>query len=180
MHENMTLSPAGRQFLKNEEGNYLYIYDDMAKNGKDGRKPIWRKGDPVHGTLTIGVGHALKKGDKWVPGVIYTQAQIDAQLESDLQWVYAIIRKCVKVPLTQQLFDMLVSLILNIGPGFGIKGLPKYKPGFTNSTLLIRLNQKAPEAMLVEAWRRWRFSNNEPVLFGRRCRETTRAFAKSP
>lgn len=176
MPTEMVLSPAGRQFLCNEEGRRPFIYDD--KDGHGG--VMWRPGTKIKGTLTFGVGHVVRPGDPWKPGVTYTDKDIDEQLDKDLQWVYKAIRHGIKVPISQAMFDMLCSLVTNIGDGRGIKGLPGYKPGFSNSTLKARINARASKTEIIEAWRRWRFSDGVPMLLQRRIRETNRAFLGQP
>lgn len=75
---------------------------------------------------TIGYGHTkgVKMGDK------ITEDQADQCLADDLEWVEHCINKYVEVPLKQNQFDALASLIFNIGC-----------TNFRNSTLLRLLNQ---------------------------------------
>ncbi len=75
---------------------------------------------------TIGYGHTagVKMGDT------ITQAEADLYFLQDIEWAEAAINSLVKVPLTQNQFDALVSLIFNIGPG-----------NFIDSSLLAALNR---------------------------------------
>ncbi len=75
---------------------------------------------------TIGYGHT--KTAK--PGMKITAAKAEELLCGDLAWVEASIAKNVKVPLTQNQYDALASLIYNIGA-----------TAFAKSTLLKMLNQ---------------------------------------
>jgi lysozyme len=104
------VSPAGRELIKRHEGLRLEAYPDPASGG-----------DP----WTIGYGHThgVKKGDR------ITAEQADAFLAYDLAWVEEAIAESVRVPISQDQFDALASLIFNIGAG-----------AFRNSTLLRRLN----------------------------------------
>lgn len=74
---------------------------------------------------TIGYGHThgVKMGDTC------TMAQAQAFLQQDVANTVAVINGHVTVPLTQNQFDALVSLVFNIGAG-----------NFQSSTLLRKLN----------------------------------------
>ena len=74
---------------------------------------------------TIGYGHTrnVKMSDTC------TQAQADRWLHDDVAIAEAAINHLVKVPLTQQQFDALTSLIFNIGSG-----------AFAGSSILKRIN----------------------------------------
>lgn len=76
---------------------------------------------------TIGYGHTktTKQGMK------ITEAGADALLRQDIVWVEDVIKRYVKVPLTQNQYDALASLIFNIGEG-----------QFSRSTVLKRLNDR--------------------------------------
>jgi lysozyme len=103
----MKISPHGIEAIKRHEGLRLQAYLDSA------------------GVATVGVGHTagVKMGD------VISVEQADQFLREDLAWVEAAIRNHVKVPLTQNQYDALCSLIFNIGAG-----------GFQESTLLRKLN----------------------------------------
>lgn len=76
---------------------------------------------------TIGWGHTLgvEKGDK------ITKDQAQEFFIQDKQWAEDAVNQNVKVPLTQEQFDALVSLVFNIGAN-----------SFSRSTLLKKLNRK--------------------------------------
>ena len=80
-------------------------------------------GDP----WTIGYGHT---GPDVRPGVVFTQAQADAALRSDLRGAESAVAQAVAVALTDNQFAALVSFTFNVGAG-----------AFQSSTLLRLLNQ---------------------------------------
>jgi len=67
---------------------------------------------------TIGYGHTTAAGHPDVAaGMTITQKQADAILAMDLVKFEAAVTGMVKVPLSQNQFDVLVDLAYNIGPG---------------------------------------------------------------
>jgi GH24 family phage-related lysozyme (muramidase) len=76
---------------------------------------------------TIGYGHThtTKQGMK------ITAGQAESLLRKDILWVEKAVNKLVVVPLTQNQFDALSSIVFNIGEG-----------AFSTSTLLRLLNSK--------------------------------------
>jgi GH24 family phage-related lysozyme (muramidase) len=111
----MTTSPAGRKAITAHEGNVLTAYPDPATGGEP-----W----------TIGVGHTSAAGlPKVVKGMKITAAESDEILSRDLKTFEAGVLSAVKVPLSQNEFDALVSLAFNIGVR-----------AFSNSTLVKKLN----------------------------------------
>ena len=80
------------------------------------------------GVWTIGWGHiaGVKKGDNW------TQDEADDILLNDLEKFEGYVNQYVKVPLTQNQFDALVSWTFNLGPG-----------NLKSSTMLTKLNEKS-------------------------------------
>lgn len=134
-----TLSAYGLSILKEHEGFRAHVYLDSA------------------GYPTIGFGHKLLPGEAFPNGV--TPAQAEQLLFQDTEKAQRAVRDNVKVPLTQNQFDALVSLVYNIGVN-----------AFKNSTLLRLLNQgfyaAAAEQFLV-----WKFAGGQPILLGRRQKE---------
>lgn len=110
----MKTSAAGRAAISRREGNELKAYKDSV------------------GVLTIGVGHTSAAGaPKVTSGMKITPAQSDEILSRDLAKFETVVNSAVKVPLSQNQFDALVSLAFNIGGG-----------AFRNSTLVKKLNKK--------------------------------------
>ena len=141
----MKTSPSGRNFIKREEGSRSRAYQDS--------RGIW----------TIGVGHTTAAGPPVVTqGLVLSDLEIDKVLEQDLQQTEDTVNSLVKVPLSQNEFDALVSLVFNIGPG-----------GFRKSSVLRLLNQdKRQEA--ANAFLLWKKAGNDPdILLPRRNRERT-------
>ncbi|MCJ2033799.1 lysozyme, partial [Methylobacterium sp. J-068] len=108
----MDLSPIGEAVLIAREGRRLKAYKDSV------------------GVLTIGIGHTSAAGPPLVTaGLTITSAECDAIFERDVQTYVAAVRKGLKVPVSQNAFDALVSICYNIGPG-----------AFATSTFLKRIN----------------------------------------
>ena len=78
-----------------------------------------------HDVWTIGWGHT--KGVK--PGMIITKEKAQQYFYEDTAWAVKAVNDLVKVPVSQNQFDSLVSLVFNIGT-----------PNFRKSTLLRKLN----------------------------------------
>lgn len=86
------------------------------------RKQAYR--DPV-GIVTVCYGHTSTAR----MGQSYSKEACEALLQSDLRAAEAAVRRLVKVPLSQETFDSLVSFTFNVGEG-----------NLARSTLLRRLN----------------------------------------
>lgn len=109
---SMRTSSAGRKEIRAREGDKLAAYLDSV------------------GVLTIGVGHTTAAGPPEVKkGMTISAAQSDEILTRDLADVEADINRLVTVPISQNQFDALVSLVFNIGG-----------TAFRKSTLLRKLN----------------------------------------
>jgi len=105
----MKTSPNGRRLIEQFEGCILQAYDDA----NDHVVPVG--GKPV-GTLTIGYGHTNGAGAPQVtPGMVITKTQADSILSTDLKKYEDEVNKLVKVPLSQNQFDALVSFQMNTG-----------------------------------------------------------------
>ncbi|TXN72398.1 lysozyme [Methylobacterium sp. WL6] len=108
----MDLSPVGEAVLIAREGRRLKAYRDSV------------------GVWTIGIGHTSAAGSPNVTsGLTITSAQCDALFAKDVQVYVAAVRKGLKVAVSQNAFDALVSVCYNIGPA-----------GFAGSTFLKRIN----------------------------------------
>ena len=107
MMNSLTIGEKGLELIKSFEGLRLRAYLCPAK--------VW----------TIGYGHT---GDVR-GGQVITQSQADDLLKQDLRRFEIAVRKLVKVPLTQNQFDALVSFAYNVG-----------EAALSRSTLLRKLN----------------------------------------
>lgn len=104
------------------EGSKLVAYPDPITGG-----------DP----WTVGRGHT---GPEVHEGTTITPKQSDDYFEGDMDWVVRAVNAAVKVPLTQNQFDALCSIVGNVGPGSKYKdGIIQLKNG-QPSTLLRKLN----------------------------------------
>lgn len=110
----MKTSNAGKTLIKSFEGKRLAAYDDGVG--------VWTIG---YGTIKYPNGSAVKKGD------VRTDAQVDQYFSNDLVKFENSVNSLVKVPLTQNQFDALVSFAYNVGA-----------TNLSNSTLLRKLNSK--------------------------------------
>jgi len=106
----MKTSDQGLSAIEQREGFKTFAYKDT--------KGIW----------TIGVGHT---GPEVHEGLVWTTVQVQEALRKDVQTAEKAINAGVKVELTQNQFDALVSFVFNVGVG-----------AFTKSTMLKVLNQK--------------------------------------
>lgn len=94
----MRTSATGRALIEAREGRRLSAYRDSM------------------GVLTIGIGHTGRMSPPSVmPGMTISEAQCDAMLAADLAPVEEAVNTAVRVPLSQNEFDALVSLGFNIG-----------------------------------------------------------------
>lgn len=91
----MKIGKNGLDLIKQEEGLRLKAYKCQA------------------GVLTIGYGHTrgVKEND------VITEEQAEKLLIEDLAESEKWVNKLVKVPLSQNQFDALVSFVFNLGPG---------------------------------------------------------------
>lgn len=130
----MRVSVNGRHLLSQREGNKLKAYKDGG------------------GVWTIGVGHTSMAGEPHVtPGLTITAQQSDEILSRDLAKFEDAVRDAVKVSMTQNEFDALVSLTFNIGEG-----------AFEKSTLLKKLNAKN-KAEAADQFLVWNKDNGKVV-----------------
>lgn len=85
----------------------------------------------IVGVWTIGYGHTARSGNPPIPvsGMKISLEEAKAILDKDLTQYEKAVQDSVKVPLTQNQYDALVSLCYNIGP-----------TGFKNSTVVRKLN----------------------------------------
>lgn len=94
------------------------------------------------GIWTIGYGHT--KGVR--PNDIVTQRQAEDLLRKDLIECESAVNNLIKVNITQNQFDALVSLVYNIGVG-----------NFVDSTVRKLINQQCLDISRIEhAWCMWK------------------------
>lgn len=111
-NSDKTISQVGLNLIKEFEGLRLKAYDDGVG--------VWTIG---YGTIKYPNGIRVKKGD------VCTEAQATEYMKNDLSTFINAINKLVKVNLTQNQFDALVSFTYNLG-----------ETNFSNSTLLKKIN----------------------------------------
>lgn len=99
MNDNLRISPVGLKLIRESEGLFLKAYRCPA------------------GVLTIGYGSTNRRGKhpELKPGLRITKEQAEAMLLEDLIDYENDIKRLVKVPLTQNQFDALVSWQFNTG-----------------------------------------------------------------
>ncbi|EDD7982969.1 glycoside hydrolase family protein [Salmonella enterica subsp. enterica serovar Kottbus] len=139
----MKISDSGLAALKREEGCKLTAYTDS--------RGVW----------TIGTGHTGRVDGVAVgKNMTITQDTADRLLRDDLSWVERCITERVTVPLNQNQYDALCSLIFNIGAN-----------AFTGSRVRRYLNAGNYTAA-ADAFLKWsRAGSNPTILAPRRGRE---------
>ena len=153
------MSPEARHDLKNEEGKRLVPYVCPA------------------GKWTVGFGHRLYPGSI-VPGLLYsnvlwrgqiTEEMAELLLDDDIEKFSKTIADCVKVELSQNQYDALISFIFNVG-----------SPAFRGSTMLRFINNRLFGSAAKEFARWCHGDHNEiiPGLLLRRQREAKRFSGK--
>lgn len=117
------------------------------------------------GLDTIGVGHLIKKDEHFTT---INEEEVNALLFIDLNIAMNSIAGNVFVDLNQNQFDALISLVFNIGTG-----------AFRKSTLLKKINQKAPRELIVKHWAEWNRAGGQVVkgLVERRSKELKKYFS---
>jgi lysozyme len=90
-------SARGREMIESFEGRRHTAYPDPATGGKP-----W----------TIGIGST---GPDVVPGLTWTDAEIDERFSADLRRFEVGVNKMLLVPVSQNQFDALVSFVYNCG-----------------------------------------------------------------
>lgn len=115
---NFKTSEKGKDLIKEFEGLRLNSYRDSV------------------GVWTIGYGHTGTAK----PNQTITKNEAERLLEKDLLRFENSVNKAVTIPLNQNQFDALVSIVFNVGEGNSSKsGIIRLKNG-QPSTLLRRLN----------------------------------------
>lgn len=118
MNENLRQSPAGARFTKS--------FESCLKRRSDGLfVPYYCPA----GKLTIGWGHTNDHGRHFDLHSVWTQADCDAAFVDDMAGFELVVRRLVRVQLTQGWFDALVDFAYNAGEG-----------ALAGSTLLRKVN----------------------------------------
>ena len=110
---SMTISADGLKRLKKHEGSRATVYDDKTGKGVSS----WGE---VAGFPTIGVGHLIQNNEKTAfskflkPGKM-SDNEIDNLLLKDLQERINALNKKLKVKVSQNQFDSLLSMMFNTG-----------------------------------------------------------------
>ena len=140
----MKLDDVGVDFLIQEEGMVLHPYLDSA------------------GIATIGVGCTyyedgtkVKMTDKPI-----TRDRAIGLFKNTVVTFERTVTRVLRVEVNQNQFNALVSLCYNIGGG-----------AFVNSTLLKKINDKAPLNEIETWFLVWNKVGSAPILLGRRKRE---------
>lgn len=141
----MNLDSKGIAFLHKEEGLRLNAYKDQI-----GKWTI------AFGNTYMLDGSPVKEGDK------LSLVEANKLFAVKIKDYEAAVNKGVKVPITQNQFNSLVSLCYNIGTS-----------AFLNSTLLKKINSKASAEEIQAQFNLWKKGGGKvlPVLVKRRQRE---------
>ncbi len=149
--DNMKISNRGLCWLKDTESKVLdthgrhIIYDD--KTGK----PISANA-PLPKGATIGYGHLIKPGEDFRNGI--SESKATELLRADIATAERAVRNNIRVPLTQNQFDALISLAYNIGT-----------TNFANSTVVKYINnpkfRSSTYPNLESAWKTWNRSQGK-------------------
>ena len=126
----MQISEAGLDLIRKFEGLRLDTYDCPA------------------GKLTIGYGHT---GSDVKPGLIIDAEKATALLMEDVKRFEKSVNELVKVPMTQGMFDALVSFSYNLGAG-----------SLQSSTLLKKLNADDKQGAADE-FLKWNKAKGKPL-----------------
>ncbi|KVP19182.1 lysozyme [Burkholderia ubonensis] len=113
------------------------------------------------GKPTIGYGHLILPHERFTRPL--TPAEADALLRQDLRSAELSLRKLLRVPVTQQQFDALMSFVFNLGSG-----------RLRSSTLLRYLNAGAP-VRAADQFLVWNKAGGRPLAGLTRRRQAERA-----
>ena len=131
----MQISQAGLNKIVQREGKFLHAYRDTV------------------GVWTIGVGHTSAAGPPRVtPGLLISTEQMYSILRADLAPIEKQAAQFIKVPITQNQYDAIISIVFNVGPKFW------------KSTTIRLLNQRKYKGA-AEAIMMW---SKPPEIIGRR------------
>lgn len=131
----MKLDQAGINAIKKHEAFRAYPYQDIA------------------GKWTIGYGHLIKQGESFERDISIEEAEV--LLFRDAQTAMDAVNRLVKVPITQNQFNALVSFTYNLGTG-----------ALAESSVLRFLNEgnKQAAAESFKLWNKYRPSPGAPLV----------------
>ncbi|WP_316817277.1 lysozyme [Pedobacter nyackensis] len=140
----MNINKQGKDFIYKEEGVLLNAYKCSAD--------VWTIG--VGFTFFPNTGRKVKEGDK------ITQVECDLIFKEIIKLYEEAVNRSIKVVLTQNQFNALVSLCFNIGCA-----------AFASSTLVKKINTKSPLPEIEKWLCVWKNAGGKPILLARRKRE---------
>lgn len=140
----MKISDDGKQIVEYFEGRRYVAYPDPATGGAP-----W----------TLGIGSTLGV----VPGMTWTDEQIDQRFAEDIARFEAGVTRALKLPPSQSQFDAMVALAFNVGVS-----------AFTNSTLVRMFNMNQMDAA-ADQFLRWDKAAGKSMKGLRRRRAAERA-----
>jgi len=136
----MKIDTAGKDFIYKHEGVRLKAYLDVAKVP----------------TIGVGMTYYPATGKNVKLGEVISLEQCDSMFATMVASYETAVTKAAKVSLTKNQFNALVSFTYNVGIGNAAKG-------FLGSTLLKRINTKAPEADIRAAFAMWKKSGGKVI-----------------
>jgi type VI secretion system secreted protein VgrG len=145
---SMRVSAEGIEFMKSYEKVVLYPYDDADPKTVKTRLTRYQRG------ATIGYGHLIQEGPDWDRfNREITEEEANELLNEDSRRIGAQAGRLLKVPVSQNEFDALISLAFTIGTG------PR---GLAGSTVLEMINAGSTDSKGLEsAWKAWNKSRGE-------------------
>lgn len=165
----MKTSAFGRAFIQAFENCKLIAYPDPGTGG-----PPWTIGWGATGYVTRDNGQRVKIG----PGMRCTQREADRWFNEHIAQFERDVNSLVKVPVTQGMFDALVSFAYNCGSDIDADTIPE---GLGDSTLLKLLNRRDYQGAADE-FPKWNRSGGRVLggLVRRRAQERSTFLAGMP
>jgi lysozyme len=130
-YQNCYISDSGQALVRTFEGYSPFIYLDSA------------------GLPTIGYGHLIKDGEKFIEPLL--PAQANELLLDDLDFAVDGVNRHTKVIIKQNQADALISFTFNVGVG-----------AYSRSTLLKKVNIERHD-LVPEQFMRWVFAGGSRV-----------------
>lgn len=140
----MKINENGRKLIYSEEGVRLKAYKCSAG--------VW--------TISVGATYYPSTGKRVKEGDTISLVESDRIFNEIVKVYEEAVNRSIKVVLTQNQFNALVSLCFNIGAA-----------AFATSTLVKKINAKAPIKEIEKQFLAWKNAAGKPILLGRRQRE---------